>query len=111
MNTIRIGLAQINASVGDLDGNVKKILRFVEDANKQGVDIVAFPELAITGYPPEDLLLKPGFIDDNYASLQKIAKKTSALDIAVVVGFVDRSDEIYNSAAVISNGRIAGIYH
>ena len=109
--TIRIGLAQINASVGDLDGNVKKILRFVEDANRQGVDIVAFPELAITGYPPEDLLLKPGFIDDNYASLQKIAKKTSALDIAVVVGFVDRSDEIYNSAAVISNGRIAGIYH
>ena len=60
MNKIRIGLAQINASVGDLDGNTKKILRFVEDANKQGVDIVAFPELAITGYPPEDLLLKPG---------------------------------------------------
>jgi NAD+ synthase (glutamine-hydrolysing) len=108
---IRIGLAQINASVGDLDGNTKKILRFVEDANKQGVDIVAFPELAITGYPPEDLLLKPGFIDDNIRSLEYIAKKTSSMDIAIVTGFIDRSDDIYNSAAVISKGKIAGIYH
>lgn len=108
---IRIGLAQINASVGDLDGNTRKILRFVEDADKLGVDIVTFPELAITGYPPEDLLLKPGFVDDNLESLKLIAKKTSSLDIAIVTGFIDRSDDIYNSAALISKGKIAGIYH
>ena len=108
---IRIGLAQINASVGDLDGNTKKILRFVQDADKLGVDIIAFPELAITGYPPEDLLLKPGFVDDNLESLRLIAKKTSSLDIAIITGFIDRSDDIYNSAALISKGKIAGIYH
>lgn len=111
MNTIRIGLAQINACVGDLDGNTRKILQFVKDADKLGVDIVTFPELAITGYPPEDLLLKPGFVDDNLAALKLIAKKTSSLDIAIVTGFIDRSDDIYNSAALISKGKIAGIYH
>ncbi|MCC7201267.1 MAG: NAD+ synthase [Nitrospirae bacterium] len=108
---IRIGLAQINSCVGDLDGNTKKILRYVEQACKLGVDIIAFPELAITGYPPEDLLLKPGFIDDNLESLKLIAKKTSSLDIAIVAGFIDRSDDIYNSAAVISKGKIAGVYY
>ena len=108
---IRIGLAQINASVGDLDGNTKRILRFVQDADRLGVDIVAFPELAITGYPPEDLLLKPGFVDDNLDALKLIAKKTSSLDIAIVTGFIDRSDDIYNSAAIISKGKIAGICH
>lgn len=111
MSTIRIGVAQINAGVGDLEGNVKKILHFVEDAKRQGVDILSFPEMAITGYPPEDLLLKPGFVDENCAALGKIAKRTSTVDIAIVVGFVDRSDDIYNAAAVVSKGRIAGIYH
>ena len=111
MNSIRIGLAQINSCVGDLDGNTRKILQFVKDADKLGVDIVTFPELAITGYPPEDLLLKPGFVDDNLDSLRLIAKKTSSLDITIVTGFIDRSDDIYNSAALISKGKIAGIYH
>ncbi|HZX49147.1 MAG TPA: NAD+ synthase [Nitrospirota bacterium] len=111
MNSIRIGLAQINATVGDLDGNTRKILQFVKDADKLGVDIITFPELAITGYPPEDLLLKPGFVDDNIDSLKLIAKKTSSLDVAIVTGFIDRSDDIYNSAALISKGKIAGIYH
>ncbi len=111
MSTIRIGIAQINASVGDLEGNEKNILHFVEMASRQGVDIVSFPELAITGYPPEDLLLKPKFVEDNYTSLKRIAKKTAMLDMAIVVGFVDRSDDIYNAAAVISKGKIAGVYH
>lgn len=111
MNTVRIGIAQINAGVGDLEGNVEKILQFAETASRQGADIVAFPELAVTGYPPEDLLLKPKFVEDNYASLVRIAKKTSLLEMAIVVGFVDRSDDIYNAAAVISRGKIAGIYH
>ncbi len=108
---IRIGLAQINASVGDLDGNTKKILRFAADADKLGVDILVFPELAITGYPPEDLLLKPGFVDDNLDSLKLIARKTSTYDIALVTGFIDKSDDIYNAAAIINKGKIAGIYH
>ena len=111
MNSVRIGIAQINAGVGDLEGNVEKILQFTEAASRQGVDIVAFPELAVTGYPPEDLLLKPQFVEDNYASLERIAKKTSLLEVAIVVGFVDRGDDIYNAAAVISKGKIAGIYH
>ena len=111
MNSVRVGIAQINAGVGDLEGNVGKILQFTEAAGRQGVDIVAFPELAITGYPPEDLLLKPQFVEDNYASLERIAKKTSLLEMVIVVGFVDRGDDIYNAAAVISKGKIAGIYH
>lgn len=111
MNSVRIGIAQINAGVGDLEGNVKKILQFAEAAGRQGADIVAFPELAVTGYPPEDLLLKPKFVEDNYASLERIAKKTSLLEVAIIVGFVDRGDDIYNAAAVISKGKIAGIYH
>ncbi|MBI5038164.1 MAG: NAD+ synthase [Nitrospirae bacterium] len=111
MNTVRIGIAQINAGVGDLEGNVEKILQFAETASRQGADIVAFPELAVTGYPPEDLLLKPKFVEDNYASLVRIVKKTSLLEMVLVVGFVDRSDDIYNAAAVISRGKIAGIYH
>ena len=111
MNSVRVGIAQINAGVGDLEGNVEKILQFTEAASRQGVDIVAFPELAVTGYPPEDLLLKPQFVEDNYASLERIAKKTSLLEVAIVVGFVDRGDDIYNAAAVISKGKIAGIYH
>lgn len=104
-------MAQINASVGDLDSNVKKILCFAGEAVKKGVDIISFPELAITGYPPEDLLMKSRFVDDNIASLDVIAKKTSSMDMAVVVGFVDKKDDIYNAAAVLYKGKIAGIYH
>lgn len=111
MKSVRIGIAQINAGVGDLEGNVEKILQFAEAAGRQGADIVAFPELAITGYPPEDLLLKPKFVEDNYASLVKIAKKTSRLEMAIVVGFVDKSDDIYNAAAILSRGEVAGVYH
>ncbi len=109
--TIRIGLAQINARVGDLKGNVEKIIKFAEDAAKIGVDILSFPELAITGYPPEDLLLKSKFVDDNIAALGVIAKKTASIDMAIVVGFVDKKDDIYNAAAVLNRGKIAGIYH
>lgn len=111
MSIVRIGIGQINAIVGDLDGNVKKILHFAGEAGRQGVDILSFPELALTGYPPEDLLLKPKFVEDNQTALQRIAEKTARLDITFVVGFVDRSDDIYNAAAVIYKGKIAGIYH
>lgn len=109
MKKIRIALAQINPTVGDLSGNVKKIISGINRARKLKADIVAFPELAVTGYPPEDLLLKPQFIQDNIEALQKIMSATK--DINAIVGFVDKKNGIYNAAAVISNGRLVDVYH
>ena len=106
---VRIGLAQINATVGDITGNEAKILRYISEAQKSGVDIVAFPEMALTGYPPEDLLFKSGFIEANLNALARIAKKTR--DIIVVTGFIDRKDDLYNSAAVITGGKVHAVYH
>jgi NAD+ synthase (glutamine-hydrolysing) len=109
MNTIRIGMAQINCTVGDLAGNTEKIIRYTEKAQEMCVDVLSFPEMAITGYPPEDLLLKRDFIDENLKYLDIIKNKTG--NICVVVGFVNRKKGIYNAAAVIQNKKIAGIYH
>ena len=109
MRPLRIALAQINVIVGDLQGNVAKILDNVDAARNQGADLVVFPELAIPGYPPEDLLLKPQFIDANLTALETVA--AAAQDILIVVGFVDREDDIYNAAAICHQGQVAGIYH
>jgi len=109
MRQLRIALAQINATVGDLQGNVAQILASVEAAKSQGADLVAFPELAIPGYPPEDLLLKPQFIEANLAALEEVA--AAAENIVIVVGFVDRRDDIYNGAAICHQGQVAGVYH
>jgi NAD+ synthase (glutamine-hydrolysing) len=109
MNKIRLALCQINPTVGDLDGNVRKIIRFLEDAGSFRPDIVVFPELAITGYPPEDLLLRPGFIKDNIEALNLIRDKVD--DCIVIVGFVDRKDAIYNAAAVIHERKVQDVYH
>ncbi|MCK5534742.1 NAD+ synthase [bacterium] len=108
---MRIALAQINSVVGDLEGNVNKIVHFVKKAQKFKADIVTFPELAICGYPPEDLLLKEHFVKDNLKALNSLVRKIS--NIAVIVGFVDRDKKgyLYNAAAVISKGKIKGIYH
>lgn len=107
---MRIGIAQINCTVGDIKGNSSRILEYAEKARSAGVDIVTFPELAITGYPPEDLLLKPKFIDDNLTALYEFSR--SIEDIVVVVGFVDRQKmNLYNAAAVIYDGAIKGVYH
>lgn len=109
IKTLRIALAQINTTVGDLDGNRAKILDYVDRARAQQADLVVFPELAVTGYPPEDLLLKPSLIEANQRSLQAIAEQ--ALDIMAIVGFVDRDEEdIYNAAAVLYGGEIAAVY-
>ncbi|MFQ5866526.1 MAG: NAD+ synthase [bacterium] len=106
---LRIGLAQINCTVGDLKGNVQKICQFIEEAKSMGINIVTFPELAITGYPPEDLLLKPKFIEDNLEKLKELIKSVN--DIVAVVGFVDRQEkDIYNACAIIYNGEIKEIY-
>src|SRR6266496_709663 len=99
MKTVRLALAQINPLVGDLEGNTEKIIQHVRMAEEYSADIVAFPELAVTGYPPEDLLLKPQFIKDNLAAIKKI--KEEVWDITAVVGFVDKKNDIYNAAAVI----------
>jgi NAD+ synthase (glutamine-hydrolysing) len=109
MRALRIGLAQINPTVGDLPGNGQKILGYIGQARELGVDLVAFPELAITGYPPEDLLLKPDFIRANLDCLQQIVEE--ARSITAVVGFVDSADDIYNAAAIIHDGALAGVYH
>jgi NAD+ synthase (glutamine-hydrolysing) len=109
MRRLRIGLAQINTTVGDFSGNCQRILQAISDARVKGVNILAFPELAVCGYPPEDLLLKPQFIDENIKALQTIKEKTSG--ITVIAGFVGFEKDIYDAAAVMSNGTVAGIYH
>ncbi len=109
MKKIRIALAQLNFTVGDIDGNVEKIIKTIEEAKKKQCDIIAFPELAITGYPPEDLLFKPSFIEKNLKALEKIAEESK--DIITIVGFVDKKEDIYNAAAVLLNGKVHAIYH
>jgi len=108
LHNIRFGMAQINSTVGDLGGNTRKIVEFIDRARSLRVDLLTFPELAITGYPPEDLLLKPQFIRQNKESLDKIVEHSS--DLAVAVGFVDSDADIYNAAAVLYNKRLIGIY-
>jgi NAD+ synthase (glutamine-hydrolysing) len=102
-------LAQINATVGDLRGNVRKILDYIDQARGLGVDLVAFPELVVTGYPPEDLLLKPDFVEANISCLHEIAIATRG--ITAIVGFVNRDSDIYNAAAILHGGALAGVYH
>ncbi len=114
MKTIRIALGQTNPSVGDLKGNTGKIIEYIKKAQRYGTDIIVFPELAITGYPADDLFLNKTFIEDNMACLDKIAHYTKG--ICTVVGFADsrntaNSKGIYNAAAVIANRSIADIYH
>ena len=108
-HSLRLALAQLNLTVGNINGNTEKILTNIDAARNAGADIVVFPELAITGYPPEDLLLKQGFVEDNIAALQKVALATEG--ITAIVGFVDVCQEIYNAAAILHNGKIAGIQH
>ena len=102
-------MAQINVTVGDLAGNTRKIIRYVEEARAQEADLVAFPELAIPGYPPEDLVFKPQFVRDNLKRLDEIAAASTG--IAVVVGFIDSQTHLYNAAAVASDAKLAGVYH
>jgi NAD+ synthase (glutamine-hydrolysing) len=107
--TIRIAMAQINVTVGDLSANADKIITFAQKAAIAGADIVSFPELAVTGYPPEDLLFKQQFIDDNIKTLGRIARAIG--DIVAVVGFADKGKKaIFNAAAVMYQGKIRGVY-
>ncbi len=120
MSFLRIAGAQINLVVGDIDGNLARILEAMERAEEAEADVLLLPELAITGYPPEDLLLRDAFIGENIEALRRMAQ--AAERTAVVVGFVDRADgerhmddsverELANAAAVVADGTIRGIYH
>src|SRR5579884_647780 len=109
MRTLRLALAQIDSTVGDLKGNADKIIAWSERARQAGADIVAFPELALTGYPPEDLVLKPDFIAENRCQLERIA--ASVGDMTAIVGFVDTDgQDIYNAAALMQQGKIVGVH-
>ncbi|HSL09947.1 MAG TPA: nitrilase-related carbon-nitrogen hydrolase, partial [Actinomycetota bacterium] len=108
---VAIALGQLNVTVGDLDGNVERMASAARDATSHGADVVAFPELAITGYPPEDLVLRPEFIRDNLEALDHLARTTSD-GCDVIVGFVDRSERgLHNAAAVLRDGEVLGRYH
>ena len=108
MRTFRLAMAQMNATVGDLDGNAERIIADIHEARGLGADLVAFPELALPGYPPEDLLLKPQFIRENRERLRQVAAECKG--IAAIVGFIDADADIYNAAAVIHDGEIVGAY-
>src|SRR5256884_6502836 len=106
---LRVCMAQINTTVGDLEGNTRRICEAIDRSRDLGTDLICFPELSIPGYPPEDLLLKPDFVRGNLAALEEVTRRTT--DIAVVVGFVDQGTHLYNAAAVCVDGERVGIYH
>jgi len=117
---LRIAGAQIDLTVGDLAGNEQKILEAMAWAEDQGADVLLLPELAITGYPPEDLVLREGFVTENLAVLDRLAAASAT--VATVVGFVDRlatevidddvvKRDVANAAAVLADGAVKGIYH
>ena len=108
MARLRVAAAQLNLVVGDLEGNAARILAAYDRADDAGCDLVAFPELAVTGYPPEDLLLRPAFVAQAAETLDKIAARTGRM--AAIVGFPEADRDLYNSAAVCANGKVQGVY-
>ncbi|HEX6950371.1 MAG TPA: NAD+ synthase [Nitrospira sp.] len=125
MRTFRIAMVQMNPTVGDLDGNVRRIIGWLREATKAKPDLVAFPELAITGYPPEDLLLKPQFVADNRRALNEVIR--ACRSTVAVVGYVGQGSpttlhrgaagvlpagrhELYNAAAVVADRRLVTTY-
>lgn len=109
MKTLRVCLGQINSIVGDLEGNRDKIIGFIKRARELKADIIAFPELSLSGYPPEDLLLKPHFIAENKAKLLEIAKASTSIFSIVGLPYSDRN-KLFNAAALIYNGKLLDIY-
>ncbi len=108
MPRLRLAAAQLDLVVGDLAGNAARILDAYEQADAAGCDLIAFPELALTGYPPEDLLLKPAFVAQATETLEKVAARTGRL--AAVIGFPEAGRDLANAAAVCANGKVQGIY-
>ena len=113
MCPMRVALAQINPTVGDIVANSRKIMDFAQRARSDGAQLVVFPELSIIGYPPKDLLLKPQFIEDNTRAVQTIASSVKGIDL--IVGYAARNQHpvgrpLHNAAAVIRNGQIASVH-
>jgi len=108
VRNFRLALAQINPTVGDITGNTDKIIEYVSRAREARADLVAFPELAITGYPPEDLLFKPSFLQANVEAMERVV--SASQDIAVVVGYVQMGADIANAAAVAYDGKLVDSY-
>ncbi|MDP8940158.1 MAG: NAD+ synthase [Actinomycetota bacterium] len=107
---MRIALAQINTTVGDVWGNVERAADALERAVDAGAGLVAFPELTITGYPPEDLLLRPSFIQENLEALERFAGRVPE-GVAAAIGFVDLEADLYNACALVSGGEVLHRYH
>src|SRR3712207_1000037 len=105
---VRIALAQVNVRVGDLEGNARKIVEYLERARDAGAELVLFPELALTGYPPEDLLLKEHFLRDAREALGHVA--TAAEGIVALVGYPERADDAHNALAVCAGGALHAVY-
>jgi NAD+ synthase (glutamine-hydrolysing) len=109
MRRVRVGLAQVNPTVGAIEANARLVVDWMGRARSAGCDLVAFPELTLTGYPPEDLLFKPAFIEANLRALADVIKQSKGL--TAVLGYVDKRDDIFNAAAVLHDGTHAGTYH
>ena len=109
MQTLRVALAQINTTVGDLAGNADRIIEAARRADALGADVVAFPELALTGYPPEDLLLRAAFLDDAAEALRDLADRTNDLP-PLIVGCIEFDRQLYNAAAIVYDGRVVATY-
>jgi NAD+ synthase (glutamine-hydrolysing) len=109
MRSLRLGISQLNPTVGDLEGNGRRVAEQIEHARALGVDVLAFPEMVITGYPPEDLLLKPSFIEGAVERTRELAPLSRGM--TVVVGTVERQIDLFNAAAVFHDGRWVGTYH
>ncbi len=109
MRRLRVAACQINTVMGDIDGNVARIFDVIEELDAQDVDVAVFPELTICGYPPEDLVLKPGFVEDCREAVQKVAARTGST--AVVFGSVDGARDIFNTAHLAVNGQLELTYH
>src|SRR5215210_6720096 len=105
---LRVALAQINPTVGDIRGNARRISDQTARARDEGAALVVFPELALTGYPPEDLLLKTSFLDAADVALRELAAQTQ--DIVAVVGYPEKAEDVYNSAAVLADGEVVAVY-
>src|SRR5688572_12930874 len=109
MARIRIAACQLNTVVGDLEGNAERVISALRTAADADCDLAVFPELTITGYPPEDLVMKPGFVAANRMALEKVASRTGRC--AAVVGFVDTGRDLHNAAAVCADGVVQGVTH